>query len=89
MALRSQPVALRIAAMVNAEKLKSRTKALALRVIHLFRALPDTVEAQLIGKKRLRSSTAEELQELIFMFSASLKTVKNNLSRSENTSINK
>ena len=44
--------------MVNAEELKRRTKGFAIRVINLFRALPDTVEAQLIGKQLLRSSTS-------------------------------
>ena len=125
--------------MVNAEELKGRTKAFALRVINLFRALPDAVEAQIIGKQLLRSATSlaanyraacvsrsrkeflaklsivveeadealfwleilgeatilpkeklvsisDELQELLFIFSASRKTAKNNLSRSANTS---
>ena len=120
--------------MVNAEELKRRTKEFALRVINLFRALPNTVEAQIIGQQLLRSSTSlaanyraacvsrsrkeflaklsivveeadealfwleilgevailpkeklrlisNELQELLFIFSASRKTAKNNLSQ--------
>ncbi|MEL6606843.1 MAG: four helix bundle protein [Bacteroidota bacterium] len=121
--------------MVNAEELKKRTKALSLRVIKLFKALPSTVEAQIIGKLLLRSSTSlaanyraacvsrsrkeflarlsiivektdeslfwieilgeaailpseklklisRELRELLFIFSASRKTAKNNLAQS-------
>ncbi|MEM9417053.1 MAG: four helix bundle protein [Bacteroidota bacterium] len=126
--------------MINAEELKKRTKNLALRVIKLFKALPNTAEAQLIGKQLLRSSTslaanyraacvsrsrkeflaklsivveeadeslfwleilgeaailpqeklrliANELQELLFIFSASRKTAKNNLSQAPNKKI--
>ena len=121
--------------MVNAEELKKHTKDLSLRVIKLFKALPGTVEAQIIGKQLLRSSTSlaanyraacvsrsrkeflaklsivveetdeslfwieilgeaailpseklklisRELQELLFVFSASRKTAKNNLAQS-------
>ena len=44
--------------MTNAEALKKRAKALAIRVIKLFRALPHTAEAQIIGKQLLRSATS-------------------------------
>lgn len=40
------------------EALKQRTKALALRVIKLYQHLPQTGEAQVIGKQVLRSSTS-------------------------------
>jgi four helix bundle protein len=43
---------------MTAEELKTRTKALAIRVIRLFRALPRSVEAQVIGKQLLRSGTS-------------------------------
>lgn len=35
-----------------------RTKLFALRIIRLFKALPTTVEAQVIGKQVLRSGTS-------------------------------
>jgi four helix bundle protein len=38
--------------------LRTRTKAFALRVIHLYAALPKTTEAQVIGKQLLRSGTS-------------------------------
>ena len=38
--------------------LRTRTKAFALRVIRLYAALPNTVEAQVIGKQVLRSGTS-------------------------------
>lgn len=38
--------------------LKSRTKDFALRIIRLFRSLPKSVEAQVIGKQVLRSGTS-------------------------------
>jgi four helix bundle protein len=37
--------------------LKGRTTALALRTIHLYAALPQTMVAQVIGKEMLRSGT--------------------------------
>ena len=43
---------------MTAEELKTRTKALAIRVIRLFRALPRSVEAQVLGKQLLRSGTS-------------------------------
>ena len=38
--------------------LKGRTKTFAVRVINLFRALPETTEAQIIGKQILRCGTS-------------------------------
>lgn len=38
--------------------MKSRTKAFALAVIHIYTRLPKTVEAQIIGKQVLRSGTS-------------------------------
>jgi four helix bundle protein len=40
------------------EELRQRTKQFALRVIKLFRALPKTEEARILGKQVLRSGTA-------------------------------
>lgn len=40
------------------QDLKSRTKSFALRIIKLFKSLPKTVEAQIIGKQILRSGTS-------------------------------
>jgi four helix bundle protein len=38
--------------------LSTRTKTFALRIIHLFKALPNTIEAQVISKQILRSGTS-------------------------------
>ena len=40
------------------EQLRNRTKRFALRIIRLFKRLPRTVEAQVLGKQLLRSGTA-------------------------------
>jgi four helix bundle protein len=40
------------------EDLKSRTKHFALRIIKLYSSLPETVEANVIGKQMLRSGTS-------------------------------
>jgi four helix bundle protein len=40
------------------EKLRDRTKEFAIRIIHLFQALPSTKEAQVIGNQLLRCGTA-------------------------------
>jgi len=40
------------------EELRWRTKAFALRIIKLFRALPKTEEARVLGRQILRSGTA-------------------------------
>lgn len=43
---------------MNPQELKRRTKAFALRVIRLFTAIPNRIEAQVIGKQLLRSGTS-------------------------------
>ena len=40
------------------EDLRKRTKAFALRIIKLFRALPKTEEGRVLGRQVLRSGTA-------------------------------
>ena len=40
------------------EQLRARTKEFAIRIIHLFRALPTSKEAQIIGNQLLRCGTA-------------------------------
>ena len=40
------------------EQLKSRTQEFALRIIRLFRSLPRSTEAQVMGKQLLRSATS-------------------------------
>lgn len=42
----------------NHEDLRERTKAFALRIITMFAALPQTTQAQIIGKQVLRSGTS-------------------------------
>ena len=42
----------------QSQKLKLRTKGFSLRVIRLFKALPKTDEARIIGRQLLRSGTA-------------------------------
>lgn len=44
--------------MYPAEELKKRTKQFALRVVRMFRALPKTEEARVLGKQVLRSATS-------------------------------
>jgi four helix bundle protein len=44
--------------MSQAEELKSRTKKFAIRIVKLFRSLPRTEEARVIGKQVLRSGTS-------------------------------
>jgi four helix bundle protein len=44
--------------MYQADELKRRTKTFAVRVITLFRSLPRTEEARIIGKQVLRSGTS-------------------------------
>ena len=44
--------------MYQAEELKNRTKSFAIRVIKLFRSLPRTEEARVIGRQMLRSATS-------------------------------
>jgi len=40
------------------DELKQRTKLFALRVIKLFKTLPNAIDAQVIGKQLLRSATS-------------------------------
>ena len=40
------------------DELRGRTKQLAIRVVRLFRSLPSTAEAQVIGRQLLRSGTS-------------------------------
>jgi len=40
------------------EQLRARTKEFAIRVIHLFQALPSSKEAQIIGTQLLRCGTS-------------------------------
>jgi four helix bundle protein len=40
------------------EELRARTKRFALRIIRLFRNLPRSAEAQILGKQLLRSGTS-------------------------------
>jgi len=40
------------------DDLKQRTKLFAIRVVNVFRALPKTADAQIIGKQLLRSTTS-------------------------------
>jgi four helix bundle protein len=42
----------------QADALKERSKQLALRIVRLFRSLPRTEEARVIGKQLLRSGTS-------------------------------
>ena len=44
--------------MYRAEELKNRTKQFAIRIVKLFRSLPKTEEARIIGKQMLRSGTS-------------------------------
>lgn len=44
--------------MTKQEILKNRTKQFAIRIVKLFRALPKTDEARIIGKQVLRSGTS-------------------------------
>ena len=44
--------------MPTPEELRNRTKAFALRVIHLYRSLPAAAEAQVMGKQLLRCGTS-------------------------------
>src|SRR3954470_4708020 len=44
--------------MTSPDELRARTKNFALRIIRLFKSLPRTGEAQVIGKQLLRSGTS-------------------------------
>jgi len=43
---------------MNSQQLKERTKQFAIRVVKLYRALPKTEEARVIGKQLLRAGTS-------------------------------
>jgi four helix bundle protein len=40
------------------EQLRDRTKAFAIRIVRLYRSLPKSTEAQVLGKQLLRSGTS-------------------------------
>lgn len=42
----------------KAAELKKRTKSFAIRIVHLFRSLPHSPDAQTLGKQMLRSGTS-------------------------------
>ena len=44
--------------MYRSEELKNRTKLFAIRIVKLFRSLPRTEEARVIGRQMLRSGTS-------------------------------
>ncbi|HKF22959.1 MAG TPA: four helix bundle protein [Candidatus Angelobacter sp.] len=44
--------------MNQAEELRERTKQFAVRIVRLFRALPKSTEAQVMGKQLLRCGTS-------------------------------
>ena len=44
--------------MSQSEELRGRTKRFALRIIRLFRSLPRTEEARIVGRQVLRSGTS-------------------------------
>ena len=44
--------------MYPAEELKNRSKQFAIRIVKLFRSLPRTEEARIVGKQMLRSGTS-------------------------------
>ena len=44
--------------MYQAEELKRRTKQFAIRIVKLFRSLPRSEEARIIGRQMLRSGTS-------------------------------
>src|SRR5215469_1598090 len=44
--------------MSQAEELRDRTKKFAIRIVYLFRALPKSMEAQVMGKQLMRCGTS-------------------------------
>jgi four helix bundle protein len=44
--------------MTKNEELRERTKQFAIRIIRLFRALPNNADAQIVGKQLLRCGTS-------------------------------
>jgi four helix bundle protein len=43
---------------LTADQLRNRTRGFAVRIVKLFRALPKTTEAQVLGKQLMRSGTS-------------------------------
>ena len=43
---------------MNQEVMKARTRDFAVRIVHLFRALPRSTDAEVIGRQLLRSGTS-------------------------------
>jgi four helix bundle protein len=76
--------------MYPAEELKNRSKQFAIRIVKLFRSLPKSEEARIIGKQVLRSGTSiaanyraicrarslKESNELLAIFAASQYTAR-------------
>lgn len=50
--------AIRMNSLEKAAELKQRTKSFAIRIVTLFRSLPRSSEAQVLGKQLLRSGTS-------------------------------
>ncbi len=44
--------------MIPQEELRNRTKRFAIRIVHVYRALPTAADAQVMGKQLLRSGTS-------------------------------
>ena len=44
--------------LAKADELKKRTKSFAIRVVNVFRSLPRSPDAQILGKQLLRSGTS-------------------------------
>src|SRR5260370_28635511 len=44
--------------MYKSQELKNRTKQFAIRIVRLFRSLPKTEEARIVGRQMLRSGTS-------------------------------
>ncbi len=47
-----------MATLDRAAELKARTKSFAIRIVRLYRSLPRSTDAQILGKQLLRSGTA-------------------------------
>ena len=43
---------------MTSEELRARTKDFAIRIVRLYRALPKSTDAQVLGKQLLRSGTS-------------------------------
>jgi four helix bundle protein len=44
--------------LAKADELRKRTKSFAVRIVHVFRSLPRSPDAQTLGKQLLRSATS-------------------------------